>query len=229
MPWDVRTEVGSSADEILGEARKALLVMLVAIGAIWALQIANWADGYGLDQRFGILPRDFFRLPDIVVAPFLHFSWTHIEANSGPLFVFGCLAAFRGVSRFVGVTAVVVVTSGLAVWLFQSSNELTVGASGVIYGYFGYVVVKGLFDRRLLDVAVGVVMALSFAYILVAVVPGTPGVSWEGHLGGLVGGVFSGWLFRIHRPEVTQLGIPSATSTQPRWRRSAGKPRTRGA
>jgi membrane associated rhomboid family serine protease len=192
-------ELGESAEEILEEARKALVVMLIVIAVIWAVQVANWADSYGLDQHFGIVPRDLFRLPDILTAPFLHVSWTHIESNSGPLFVFGFLAAFRGVTRFLGVTAVVIVTSGLGVWLFQSGNTLTVGASGVIYGYFGYVIVKGLFDRRLIDVAVGVVMALSFAYILVAVVPGTPGVSWVGHLSGLVGGIASGWLFRARR------------------------------
>jgi membrane associated rhomboid family serine protease len=195
MPGELE-HLGKSAEEVLVEARKALIVMLVVIGLIWALQIANWADSYGLDQHYGILPRDVFRLPDILVAPFLHFSWTHIEANSGPLFIFGFLAAFRGVTRFIGVTVLVVLTSGFGVWLFQSSNELTVGASGVIYGYFGYVVVKGIFDRRPIDVVVGLVMALSFAYILVAVVPGTPGVSWIGHLSGLVGGIAGGWLFR---------------------------------
>lgn len=199
MPGELG-ELGRSAEEILREARKALVVMLVVIGVIWALQLANWADGYGLTQHFGIVPRDAFRLPDVLVAPLLHLSWTHIEANSGPLFVFGFLAAYRGVMRFVGVTIVVVLTSGLGVWLFQSGDSLTVGASGVIYGYFGYIVVKGLFDRRALDVAVGVVMALSFGYILVAVVPGQPGVSWVGHLSGLVGGMFCGWLFRVRRP-----------------------------
>lgn len=199
--------LGQTAEEILREARKALIVMLVVVAVIWVLQLANWADGYGLNQRFGIVPRDAFRLPDILVAPFLHFSWTHIEANSGPLFVFGFLAAFRGVTRFLGVTAVVVLTSGLGVFLFQSGNTLTVGASGIIYGYFGYVVVKGLFDRRPLDVAVGAVLALSFAYIVVAAVPGHPGVSWVGHLSGLVGGVFSGWLFRVRRPGPAPSGL----------------------
>ena len=189
-----------SAEQIVTEATKALFVMLAFIAVIWVLQVVNWLDGYGLDQSFGILPHDVGRLPDIIVAPFLHFSWDHIEANSGPLFVFGFLAAVRGVWRFLGVTAVVALTSGLAVWLFQSSNELTVGASGLIYGYFGYIVVKGIFDRRLLDVLVGAVMALSFAYILVAVLPGTPGVSWLGHLGGLIGGVASGWLLRDTTP-----------------------------
>jgi membrane associated rhomboid family serine protease len=181
---------------MLAEARKALLVMVGFLALVWAVQIANWADSYGLSQHYGIVPRDLSRLPDIFTAPFLHFSWTHIEANSGPLFIFGFIAAYRGVGRFLAVTLVTAVTSGLAVWLFQGSNELTVGASGIIYGFFGYVMVKGLFDRRLIDVLIGAVMALSFAYVLVAVVPGTPGVSWIGHLGGLLGGIVSGWALR---------------------------------
>jgi membrane associated rhomboid family serine protease len=199
---------GETAEELLEEARRAVLVMLAFLALIWVLQIANWADSYRLDQEFGIVPRHLSRLPDIFSAPFLHFSWTHIEANSGPLFIFGFLAAYRGVKKFLGVTLVVAVTSGMAVWLFQSSNELTVGASGLIYGYFGYVIVKGIFDRRLIDVLIGLVMALSFAYILVAVVPGTPGVSWIGHLGGLVGGILSGWAFRSPRRATTTSPLP---------------------
>ena len=194
------TAEGQSAEELVEEASKALVVMVAIVALIWILQIANFADDYGLDRDLGIYPRNVARLPDIVTAPFLHFSWTHIESNSGPLFVFGFLAAFRGLRKFAGVTALCAVTSGLAVWLFEHSHVLTVGASGLIYGYFGYVVVKGLFDRRVADVLVGVVMALSFGYILVAVVPGTPGISWIGHLGGLVGGIASGWIFRTRRP-----------------------------
>ncbi|HEV2362475.1 MAG TPA: rhomboid family intramembrane serine protease [Acidimicrobiales bacterium] len=201
------------AEELLHEAEKALAVMLGVIVVIWVVQIANWADSYHLTFDYGIVPRDAGRLPEILSAPLLHLSWTHIEANSGPLFIFGFLAAFRGVKRFAGVTLVTVLTSGMAVWLFQGAHQLVVGASGVIYGYFGYVVVKGVFDGRLVDVLVGVVMALSFAYLLVAVVPGTPGVSWIGHLGGLVGGIASGYLFRERKrpapPAIPDLALPS--------------------
>jgi len=191
---------GATAEELLREAKKAVFVMVGFLAVVWALQVANWADSSRLSQDFGIIPRHTSRLPDIFVAPFFHFNWTHIEANSGPLFIFGFLAAYRGVKRFAIVTLIAAVTSGLAIWLFQGSGELTVGASGLIYGYFGYVLVKGLFDRHLIDVLIGVVMALSFAYILVAVVPGIPHVSWIGHLGGLVGGVASGWLLRAKSP-----------------------------
>jgi membrane associated rhomboid family serine protease len=199
-------EGGASPDELLAEARRAVFVMVGFLALIWLLEIANWADSGRLAKDFGILPRVPSRLPDILTAPFFHFGWAHIEANSGPLFIFGFLAAYRGVLRFLGVTLIVAVTSGLAVWLFQGSHQLTVGASGLIYGYFGYVLVKGLFDRHLIDVLIGIVMALSFAYILVAVVPGTPRVSWTDHLGGLIGGIASGWLLRTRRSEVDPPG-----------------------
>ena len=174
--------------------------MVGFIGLIWILQVANWADHYQLDFSYGILPRNIGRLPEIFTAPFLHFSWDHIEGNSGPLFVFGLLAAYRGVGKFLGVTLLVAITSGLAVWLFQGNNQLTVGASGLIFGYFGYVLSRGLIDRNLIDALAAVVMALSYAYILTVAIPGTPGVSWIGHLGGLIGGIAAGWIFRTRRP-----------------------------
>ena len=188
-----------SAEIDVDEARKAFFLMVGFIALIWILQIANWADHYHLDASYGILPRSLGHLGDIFTAPFLHFSWDHVEGNSGPLFVFGLLAAYRGVVKFLGVTLIVAITSGLAVWLFQGSTQLTVGASGLIFGYFGYVLARGLIDRNLIDALAAVVMALSYAYILTVAIPGTPGVSWIGHLGGLIGGLASGWVFRTRR------------------------------
>ena len=185
-----------SAEIDVNEAKKAFFLMVGFIGLIWVLQVFNWAGHYQLDQDYGILPRNVGRLPEIFTSPFLHFNWDHIEGNSGPLFVFGLLAAYRGVYRFLGVTGLVVITSGLAVWVFQSGGSLTVGASGLIFGYFGYVLARGLIDRNLIDALAAVVMALSYAYILTVALPGTPGVSWIGHLGGLIGGIAAGWVFR---------------------------------
>src|SRR5438034_8896376 len=163
----------------VAEARKAFFLMVGFIALIWVLQIFNWADHYRLDYDYGILPRSVGRLSQIFSAPFLHFSWDHIEGNSGPLFVFGLLAAYRGVTRFLGVTLLVAVTSGLAVWLFQGNNELTVGASGLIVGYFGYALSRGVIDRNLIDALPAVVMALSYAHILTAATAGWPGVRWR--------------------------------------------------
>jgi membrane associated rhomboid family serine protease len=121
------------------------------------------------------------------------------------------------VKKFLGVTLIVAVTSGLAVWLFQGGNELTVGASGLIFGYFGYVLSRGVFDRNLIDVLTALVMALSYAYILTVAIPGAPGVSWIGHLGGLIGGIASGWIFRTRRavPGTAQAKIPVDSGGRP--------------
>jgi membrane associated rhomboid family serine protease len=209
--------VVKAAEIDVAEAKKAFFLMVGFIALIWVLQIFNWVGHYRLDYDYGILPRNIGRLPEILTAPFLHFSWNHIEGNSGPLFVFGLLAAYRGVKKFLGVTLIVAVTSGLAVWLFQGGNELTVGASGLIFGYFGYVLSRGLFDRNLIDVLTALVMALSYAYILTVAIPGAPGVSWIGHLGGLIGGIASGWIFRTRRtvPGTAPAKIPVDSGRAP--------------
>jgi membrane associated rhomboid family serine protease len=178
------------------KVRDALVVMVSFLALIWVLQVLNWADGYRLDADFGILPHHVSRLPDIFTAPFLHFSWQHIEGNSVPLFVLGFLAAYRGLVKFLLVTFIVAVISGFGVWLFQSGNELTVGASGLIFGYFGYVLLRGIFDRNLLDIGAGIVAGALYWTILSVAIPGTPGISWIGHLTGLVGGVIAAWLLR---------------------------------
>src|SRR5580693_8160863 len=215
----------------LRKFRDALIVMGAFLAVIWVLQVVNWADGYRLDLQLGILPEHVSRLPEIFTAPFLHFSWQHIEGNSVPLFVLGVLAAYRSIARFLIATLIIAVTSGLAVWLFQSGNELTVGASGLIFGYFGYVVARGFFDRNLLDIGVGIVAGLLYWTILQVAIPGTPGISWIGHLGGLFGGLLAAWLLR-ERPAVgtgaggwtTGIGRGAASPASPP--RSAAPART---
>ncbi|GII65516.1 rhomboid family intramembrane serine protease [Sphaerisporangium krabiense] len=207
MGGDSRT-----AEIMIAEARKAFWVMVGFLALIWLVQIANWATGYSLSQSFGIAARDPARLPDIVTAPFLHWSWAHIEGNSGPLFVFGFLAAYRGVGKFLGVTAIIAATSGLGVWFVASPHSVTAGASGVVFGYFGYVLVKGLFDRHGIDIVVGLVMALCFAYHFTGLLP-TDEFSWQGHLFGFAGGILGGWFFRDRRPRAA--AVPPQAATRP--------------
>ncbi|HEY2241915.1 MAG TPA: rhomboid family intramembrane serine protease [Streptosporangiaceae bacterium] len=183
-----------------GKALRALIFVGSFLGLLWLIQVINWADSYHLDDRFGILPHHESHLADIFTAPLLHFSWQHLEGNSIPFLVLGFLAAYRGLMRFAAVTLIVAITSGLAVWFFQSSTVLTVGASGLIFGYFGYVLVRGIFDRNVIDIVVGVLAGLMYFSILTVAIPGTPGVSWIGHAGGLAGGVLAGWILRSRRP-----------------------------
>jgi membrane associated rhomboid family serine protease len=183
------------AQTMVTEARKALFVMAGILAVLWIIQIINFADGYRLSFEYGIRAHDLSTLPYIFTAPFLHFSWTHIEGNSGPLFIFGFLAAYRGVMKFVGVTLLVIVTSGLAAWIFSAPDTVSAGASGVIFGYLGYILVRGLFDRHAIDLLVAAIMALCFAYQFSVLLPHA-GISWQAHVGGLVGGVLAGWVFR---------------------------------
>jgi membrane associated rhomboid family serine protease len=185
-------------------ARKAFFVMLGVLALLWIIQIVNELLGHNssgilrLTADYGIKPRDIGALPYILTAPFLHFSWTHIEGNSGPLFIFGFLAAYRGMGKFVAVTVIVVLTSGFAAWLFESPGSVGAGASGVVFGYLGYILVRGLFDRRLIDVLIGAVMALCFAYQFSVLLP-HQGIGWQAHVGGVVGGIVSGYLLRDWR------------------------------
>jgi membrane associated rhomboid family serine protease len=186
------------AQTVLANARRALFVMVGVLAVIWAIQIVNALNNETLYQSYGIVARSIGSLPHILTAPFVHVSWTHIEGNSGPLFIFGFLAAYRGLAKFAAVTVVVVLTSGFAAWFFEPSGVYGVGASGVVFGYFGYIMVRGFFDRHGLDVLIGAVMALCFAYQFSVLLP-HQGIGWQAHVGGLIGGIASGWLFREKR------------------------------
>ena len=207
--WDL---AGGDAESVLAEARKAFFVMAGFLAVIWILQIANWADHYQITLDYGIRPRDVASLPEVLSAPFLHFSWAHIEGNSGPLFIFGFLAAYRGVRKFIWVTILIILTSGLAAWLAEPSNTIGAGASGLVFGYFGYIMVRGFFDRHLIDMVIGAIMALCFAYQFTVLVP-RAGIGWQAHIGGLVGGIAVGWIFRERRPKAPAKPAPATGST----------------
>jgi membrane associated rhomboid family serine protease len=207
--WDLAE---GDAESVLAEARRAFFVMAGFLAVIWVLQIANWADHYRITLDYGIRPRDIASLPEVISAPFLHFSWAHIEGNSGPLFIFGFLAAYRGVRKFIWVTILIIFTSGLAAWLAEPANTVGAGASGLVFGYFGYIMVRGFFDRHLIDIVIGAIMALCFAYQFSVLLP-RAGIGWQAHIGGLAGGVAAGWIFRERRPKAPAKPAPATAST----------------
>jgi membrane associated rhomboid family serine protease len=207
--WTFGTE---DAESLVAEARKALFIMVGFLAILWLVQIVNLADHYKLSLNYGIRPRDVHSLAYLLTAPFLHVSFTHIESNSGPLFIFGFLAAYRGVARFLWLTVLVIVTSGLAAWFFGTPGTTGVGASGVVFGYLGYILVRGIFDRRGIDIMIGAVMALCFAYQFAVLLP-KAGVGWQDHIGGLVGGVAGGWLFRNRAAAGQPKPRPAAAAT----------------
>ncbi|HTX00858.1 MAG TPA: rhomboid family intramembrane serine protease [Acidimicrobiales bacterium] len=204
-----RPTTDSWLQRIGAPARNAAIAMAVFLVVIWVLQIADSLMHYSL-LRFGIQPRWPSRLGDIFSAPFLHVSYAHISDNTLPLAVLGFLVALRGIARFLAVTLVIIVIGGLGVWLTASSGTDTVGASGVIFGYLGFLVARGAIERRLLDIVVAVLVGALYWSILPLLLPGNPGISWQGHLFGLAGGVTSAWWFRSRRPELPPADQPAA-------------------
>ncbi|GIH69590.1 rhomboid family intramembrane serine protease [Sphaerimonospora thailandensis] len=171
------------------------VMMIAIVSAMWLIEFVDYFGHLGLDD-YGILAHEVDGLPGILFAPFLHDGFDHLTANTLPLLILGFLSALRGLGRFLAASLVIVLVSGLGVWFTSAPNSLTVGASGLVFGYFGYVVARGFFDRRVLDIVLGVFVAVLYYSILWGVLPTQPGVSWQGHLFGLIGGVLAAWLLR---------------------------------
>lgn len=169
--------------------------LLVATGLLWVLEALDYVLPGDMDS-LGIVPRDVDGLTGILLAPFLHVGFDHLAANTVPLLVLGFLAALRGPGKFVLATAIIVLVSGIGVWLTAAPFTVTVGASGVVFGYFGYVLGRGLFDRRLFDIVVAAIVLFVYGSIVWGVLPGQDGISWQGHLFGLIGGVLAAWMLR---------------------------------
>jgi membrane associated rhomboid family serine protease len=195
---------------------RAFVVMCAVIPALFAIELIDQATGHDLDRQAGILTRSPVGLDGIVFAPFLHFSWAHLYGNSVPLLLTGTFVLATGAKRFLGVTLLVMVTSGLAAWLFGPSGGDTVGASGVIFGYLGFLFMRGLVEHSWWTIAVALLIGLLFGVALSGVVPGDPHISWQAHLGGLLGGLIAAVVFRQRRRRPDQpADKPSSTITIP--------------
>ncbi|MFG2760089.1 rhomboid family intramembrane serine protease [Streptomyces wuyuanensis] len=184
-------------------AKAAGKLMLAWVALLWVLEAVDHATGHSLDA-YGITPREPGELADVVPASFLHFGFGHLASNTVPLLVFGFLAALGGIRRFLAVAALIIVADGIGVWLISPPGSNTAGASGLVFGLFGYLVVRGFVDRRPLDIGVGLLIgAIWGSSILLGLSPANTGVSWQGHLIGLVAGVVAAFVFRRRGPAAT--------------------------
>ncbi len=184
-----------------------------ALGALlaimWGVELVNALDSYRLD-RDGIVPRNLSHLDGIGFAPFLHASFSHLLANTIPFVILGFAIALAGAGRLLLVTLVVALVSGAGTWLTAPGGTVTVGASGVVFGYATYLISRGLFDRQIVEIAVGVIVLLFFGGALIYdLIPHT-GISWEAHLFGGIGGVLAA--AALSRPARGQSSATGATS-----------------
>ncbi|ELP63916.1 rhomboid family intramembrane serine protease [Streptomyces turgidiscabies] len=202
--WDkwITARTGRAGTGLLsgGErAKAAAKLMLGWVALLWLLEVVDVASGHSLDG-LGITPRTTSELVDVVPAAFVHFGFGHVAANSVPLLVLGFLAALGGLRRFAGVCALIIVADGLGVWLVAPAHSNTAGASGLIFGLFGYLIVTGFVERRPWGVLVGLLVAAVWGTsILTGLAPTQTGISWQGHLAGLISGVAAAFVFRRRR------------------------------
>ncbi|GAA2624028.1 rhomboid family intramembrane serine protease [Streptomyces axinellae] len=177
-----------------GSGAKAMAAGKLIVGwvaLLWVLEVVDQASGNALDT-FGVQPRRVDELVDVIPSSFMHFGFEHLMANTLPLLILGFLAALRGTGRFLATALIIIVTSGLGVWLTAPESSNTAGASGLIFGLFGYLLARGFVDRRITDLAVGTVVAVLYGSTFFwGVLPSDSGISWQGHLFGLIGGVLA--------------------------------------
>ncbi|MFD7081126.1 MULTISPECIES: rhomboid family intramembrane serine protease [unclassified Streptomyces] len=177
-------------------AKAAGKLMAGWVALLWLIELVDLATGHALDA-YGISPRDPDRLIGIVAHPFLHFGFGHVASNSVPLLVLGFIAALGGIRRFLAVSALITLAVGIGCWLVAPPNTLGAGASGLVFGLFGYVVVRGFVERKPLNAVVGLAVAAVWGgTFLLGVLPTDSGVGWYAHLIGLVAGVATAVLHR---------------------------------
>ncbi|MGY6025018.1 rhomboid family intramembrane serine protease [Streptomyces spinosirectus] len=176
-------------------AKAAAKLMVGWVALLWLLEVVDVASGHALDG-LGISPREPSELVDVVPAAFIHFGFAHVAANSVPLLVMGFLAALGGLRRFAALCLAIIVADGLGVWLMAPAHTNTAGASGLIFGLFGFLLVNGFVERRPLGVVAGLLVgAVWGGSILLGLSPLQTGVSWQAHLIGLAAGVAAAFWF----------------------------------
>jgi membrane associated rhomboid family serine protease len=167
---------------------RALQLLLAMVLLMWALEVVDAALDNRLD-RLGIEPREVDGLDGVVAAPFLHVGFGHLAANTLPFVAMGLVIALEGPLRLLGVTAITAVVSGLGTWLIAPADTIHLGASGVVFGYATYLIARGLFNRRAMEIAIGLVVAILWGGALLAGLEPQQGISWQGHLFGAIGGL----------------------------------------
>jgi membrane associated rhomboid family serine protease len=178
------------------DTRSAWSQAAVGAGAfvvlIWAIEIVDAAVGHRLDE-YGVQPREGDGLLGILFAPLLHAGWGHLAANTVPALVLLFLVLVSGLARGLAVTALIWVVGGVGVWLVAPAGTTHLGASVLIFGWLVHLMVRGFFTGRLREIALGVVLFVLYGGLLLGVLPGQEGVSWQGHLFGAAGGALAAY------------------------------------
>jgi membrane associated rhomboid family serine protease len=165
-------------------------ILGASVAVLWVVHLVNVIAGHRLNS-LGIHPRSLAGLWGILCAPFLHASWAHLFANTIPLLVLGWIVMLRRTRDLFAVGALSALTAGLGTWLIGGANTVHLGASGVLFGLLGYLLSRGVFERKLWSIVGSAVVLVLFSGVLRGLFPGAAGISWEGHLFGFLGGILA--------------------------------------
>ena len=189
----------------------AIILLLTFVAAIWVVYLVNSLLFDGSLNRYGLSPMALpYRwlsefepslpylagsLRGILLSPLLHGSFSHLMSNTFPLLLLGGFVAIRGAKTIIGVSLLVIVLGGLLVWIV-GRPAVHIGASGLVFGYFGFLVAQGWYERSIVSIVVAVGVLLLYGGIIFGVLPQSGFISWEGHLFGLVAGVLAARISR---------------------------------
>jgi membrane associated rhomboid family serine protease len=179
---------------------EGLIVLTGLVAIMWILEAINSLDSNRISRSDGIYARNLDHIWGIFTAPFLHFSFQHLIANTIPFVFMGVIIAMRGARRLLQVTLIIIVIGGLGTWLIAPAGTDTAGASGVVFGYATYLFARGFFNRSVLELLTGLVVGVVWGGALLSSIVPHAGVSWQGHVCGAIGGVVAAYLIRRERP-----------------------------
>lgn len=185
-------QLNTSLDLIISQTQQNLQILAIILFLPWLVYFINFFLGKRL-LYLGIIPRHVVGLPGILFSPLLHLNFNHLFFNSIPLLVLSNFVLINGLTYFLWVTLVITIISGFLTWCFAKPG-IHVGASGLITGYWGLLVTDILQQGTLTAIILGVISLYYFAGIFLGVFPGKKGVSWEGHLFGLLAGLITSYL-----------------------------------
>jgi membrane associated rhomboid family serine protease len=176
--------------EVVSELKAQVAILGILIAMMWTIEILDVSIfNHGL-TTLGILPRQPIGLRGIIFAPFLHGSFGHLAANTIPFLVLGWLVMAQSMADFAIVSVICMVVGGLGTWAF-GANALHVGASGIIFGYLGFLLARCYFDRRLSSGIITLLVGSTYGTVLWGIFPSSPSISWEGHLFGFLAGILA--------------------------------------
>jgi membrane associated rhomboid family serine protease len=185
--------MGESIQDLIERASQSNLywhaqILGLMVGVLWVVELLDQLLLAGRLDRYGIRPRRWDGIQGIILAPLLHGNWQHLSANTMPLVLLGWLILLGGVPSFVLVTAVVWIAGGWGVWLLGKSRSVHIGASGIVFGYLGFLLSRGYFERSPAAIALAAIAGLFYGGLIWGILPLRKGQSWEGHLCGFIAG-----------------------------------------